>query len=266
MSRKKPKILLTNDDGIRSKGLLQLYEALSVFANVTVITPHIQRSGEGKAITINQIIRVEEAELDDNKKGYAINGTSADCVIFGLSALKEGPFDLVVSGINQGLNISSHIILTSGTCAAALEASYFNVPAIAFSMNVMQANYFVSPDKETFTNVAKVAAKIVKKVIGKKYPEELAFLNVNFPFNTTEDTPIEATTIAKKFLDFRAEVRKDPRKNDYYFFWGNPITNAPKGSDIEVILRDCISISPVTNNLNISKEINLGNFLDEIIK
>jgi 5'-nucleotidase len=262
----KPKILLTNDDGIRSKGLLQLYNELSSFADVTVITPDIQRSGEGKAITINQIIRVEEVELSGNDKGYAINGTSADCVIFGLSALKEGPFDLVVSGINQGLNISSHIILTSGTCAAALEASFYDVPAIAFSMNVMQANYFVSPDKETFTNVAKVAAKIVKKVVGKNYPEGLAFLNVNFPYKTTEETPIEITTIAEKFLDFKAEVRKDPRKNDYYFFWGNPVTNAPKGSDIEVILHNHISLSPVTNDLNIGKDLNLDGFLTEIIK
>ncbi|NHJ41150.1 MAG: 5'/3'-nucleotidase SurE [Asgard group archaeon] len=266
MSLKESNILLTNDDGIRSNGLISLYQELSKFANVTIITPHVQRSGEGKAITINQILRVEEIEIFDNKTSYIIDGTSADCIIFGLHALEEGPFDLVVSGINQGLNIPSHIILTSGTCAAALEASFYNVPAIAISMNVKQAHYFVSPNKETFTNVAKVAAKIIRKLIGKQFPQGLAFLNVNFPYDITDETPIEISTVAKKFLDFRPELRKDPRKNNYYFFWGEPIFAAPKGSDVEVISRGSISLSPITNDLNISKVSDLNAFLKEIIK
>ncbi|NHJ49957.1 MAG: 5'/3'-nucleotidase SurE [Asgard group archaeon] len=266
MTSVKPKILLTNDDGIRSNGLIQLYHELAKFADVTIITPHVQRSGESKAITINQIIRVETVDVTNSKKGYIINGTAADCVIFGLHALEERPFDLVVSGINQGLNISSHIILTSGTCAAALEASFYDVPAIALSMNVMQSHYFVSPSKETFTNVAKSAAKIVKKLIRKSFPKGLAFINVNFPFETTEETPIEIATIFNKFLDFKPELRKDPRNNDYYFFWGEPTFNAPKGSDVEVIGRGCISLSPASNDLNTTKESNLISFLLHLIK
>lgn len=266
MSKKRLKILLTNDDGIRSNGLVQLYLELSEFTDVTIITPHVQRSGEGKAITINQILRVEEVEVTPKKKGYTINGSSADSIIFALHELVEQSFDLVVSGINQGLNISSHIVLTSGTCAAAFEASFYNIPAIAFSMNVKPTNFFVTPTKETFEKVARVAARIVKNMIGITFPENLAFLNVNFPYETTDDTPTKLTTLAKKFLTFRPELRKDPRKNDYYFLWGDPIKEIPPNSDVEAIFNGQISISPVTNDLNIIRDSHIDQFMEKIMK
>ncbi len=266
MSSSKKKILLTCDDGIHSNGMLELYSHLSKFANVTIITPQGQRSAESKAITINKILRVEKVNIIDGINGYSISGTSADAVIFGLNSLEEGPFDLVVAGINQGLNISSHIVLTSGTCAAAFEASFYNVPSIAFSMDVSQKNYFVTPTREIFKNAGKIAASITKKVLNLTFPEKLAFINVNFPLDANDETPVELTSLANKFLIFKPDLRKDPRNNDYYFLWGNPVQEAPKGSDIEAILHSKISVSPVTADLNLNNNKESNNLLDKLIE
>ncbi|MHA1213228.1 MAG: 5'/3'-nucleotidase SurE [Candidatus Heimdallarchaeota archaeon] len=266
---KKYKILLTCDDSIRSNGLLQLYYELSEFADVTIITPNVQRSAEGKAITINQILRIEKVVINGDFEAYTFNGSSADAVILGLHEL-NGPFDMVVSGINQGLNISSHIVLTSGTCAAAFEASFYGIPAIAFSMDVSQEHFFTTPTRDVFKANAKKSAMIVKELLGKPYPENLAFFNVNYPFKITEETPMKLTTLAEKFLVFKPEVRKDPRKNDYYFLWGDFVKEAPEGSDIEAFAQGSISITPVTNNVNYTNEVNsldsLKSLLGNLVK
>ncbi len=266
MTAVRKKILLTNDDGIRSSGVIELYKELSRFADVTVITPHIQRSGEGKAITINNIVRVEKVDVNGLFSGYTITGTSADAIIFGVGALEEGPFDFVVSGINQGLNISSHIILTSGTCAAAFEAAYYGLPAIAFSLNVSQKHYFVSPDSNTFEQAAKVSAKIVKELLERDFPEKLAFLNVNYPDNVAYNTPIVYTFLADRFLDFTPKEQKDPRGMDYYFFWGGLTKEIPEGSDLEIIMKEKVSISAVRKNLTLENDNSAKEFVEDLLE
>ena len=266
MTNSRRKILLTNDDGIRSSGVIELYKELSQFADVTVITPHIQRSGEGKAITINNIVRVEKVDVNGLFQGYTITGTSADAIIFGLNTLEEGPFDFVVSGINQGLNISSHIILTSGTCAAAFEAAFNNIPAVAFSMNVSSKHYFISPENEIFTQAAKVSAKIVKELLERDFPENLAFLNVNYPDNVAYNTPIEYTFLADRFIDFTPKAQKDPRNMDYYFFWGGLTKNIPKGSDLDIIMQEKVSISAIRKNLTLNDDNSSQVFIDSLLE
>jgi 5'-nucleotidase len=264
MTRRK-KILLTNDDGINSKGLLPLYRELSTFADVTVITPNIQRSGESKAITINTILRVEETELLPKVKAYTISGTAADGIIYALHKLPERPFDFVVAGINQGLNVSSHIIMTSGTCAAAFEASFYGIPAVAFSMKVPETNFFVTPEENVFHSAAKVAARITKQLIDKVYPQKMAFLNVNFPEKTTSTTPIVLTTLAKRLIVFKPYEYQDPRNNDYFFLWGDIAKEVKKGSDVHAILEDKISVTPITNDLTLNSNDQITNFVEKMI-
>ena len=266
MTNIRKRILLTNDDGIRSSGVIELYKELSRFTDVTVITPHIQRSGEGKAITINNIVRVVKEDVNGIFQGYTITGTSADAIIFGVNTLEEGPFDFVVSGINQGLNISSHIVLTSGTCAAAFEAAYSGLPAIAFSLNVSQKHYFVSPDSNTFEQAAKVSAKIVKEILEREFPEKLAFLNVNFPENVAYNNPIVYTFLADRFIDFTPKVQKDPRSMDYYFFWGGLTKNIPEGSDLDIIMKEQVSLSAVRKNLTLENDSSSKEFVLDVIE
>lgn len=265
MNTSKKKILLTNDDGIKSMGLLSLYDELSKFADVTVISPHIQRSGEGKAITFNKIIRVEEEVLRNGLKGYTISGTSADAIIFAVNSLEEGPFDFVVAGINQGLNISSHIVLSSGTCAAAFEGAFYNLRSIAFSMDTSSEHYFGRPNQETFEVPAKLAARFVKSLLETSYPKGLAFPNVNFPRNVQLDSSIKITTLAPRLIDFKPEKRKDPRNKDYYFIWGEITEDIPNGTDVKEILAGNISVTPIALDFTYN---NTGSkkFLQKIIK
>ena len=266
LTSNRKKILLTNDDGIRSAGIISLYNELSKFADVTIISTETQRSAEGKAITINNIIRTEKTRITDSIIGYSITGSTADAVILGLNTLEEKPFDFVVSGINQGLNISNHIVLTSGTCAACFEASFYGIPSAAFSMHVSEQNFFVSPDHDTFKKAAQISAEIVKELLEMEFPENLAFVNVNYPQDVTIDTERVNTILTNRFLDFKPELRKDPRNNDYYFVWGSVIMDIPEGSDAEAIMNKKVSISPVTANLNLNNGSANTNFVDEMMK
>lgn len=265
MNKRKKKILLTNDDGIRSAGLLELYKQLSTFADVTIITPEVQKSGQSKAITINNILRVEPVNIAKNIDGYYITGTSADAIIYGLTTLEERPFDMVVAGINQGLNISSHIVLTSGTCAACFEASFAGTPAVAFSMDVSRENFFVSPSQEAFHKAADIAGKIVKQLLEMPYPEDLAFININFPKKITEQTNIEWTHLAKKLLEFKPQKKKDPRNKHYYFLWGELVKEIEEGTDLAAITSNNISCSPITNNLNFNSSDTAKKFVKTLI-
>ncbi len=266
MTTNRKKILLTNDDGIRSSGILSLYNELSKFADVTIISAETQRSAESKAVTINNIIRTEKINITDSIVGYSITGTTADAVILGVNTLEEGPFDFVVAGINQGLNVSNHIVLTSGTCAACFEASFYGIPAAAFSMHVSEKNFFISPDDNTFQKAAEVSALIVKQLLQCTYPENLAFINVNYPLDVSLETEIKNTFLSNRFLDFKPEKKLDPRNNSYYFILGHLVEDIPQGSDTDTLLHKMISISPVTANLNLNFKSANDHFVNDLIQ
>ncbi len=130
----KPRILLTNDDGITSAGLWAAYEALSPVAEVTIAAPSTQQSAVGRSISIFEPIRASPVVMN-GVRAYSIGGKPTDSVIIGLYALDLRP-DLVVSGINIGENLSFESIMTSGTVGAALEASNQGTKGIAFSLQV----------------------------------------------------------------------------------------------------------------------------------
>src|SRR5436309_7792561 len=126
------RILLTNDDGITSRGLLAAKKALDEVGEVSVIAPDSNRSAVGRGITIARALTVTEVELRDGSRGFATDGTPVDCVRFAdLGLVGERP-DLIVAGINHGLNLGDDITY-SGTVAAAFEGIVLGIPAIAVS-------------------------------------------------------------------------------------------------------------------------------------
>ncbi len=132
MSR--PLILISNDDGITSKGIRVLVDAMAELGEVVVVAPDSPQSGMGHAITIGHPLRLTETELFDNAQSYKCSGTPADCVkLAKFHLLKDRRPDLVVSGINHGSN-SSINVLYSGTMSAAVEAAIEGFPAIGFSL------------------------------------------------------------------------------------------------------------------------------------
>lgn len=125
------KILLTNDDGIKSEGLRIVAEWASKFADVTVCAPKTQQSGKSHAITIHEPIEITKYDYAPNIRAYCVDSSPVDCVRYATLGLKED-YDLIISGINKGFNLGEDI-LYSGTVGAIFEASLRSTKAIALS-------------------------------------------------------------------------------------------------------------------------------------
>lgn len=155
--KKKPHILISNDDGIDATGLYVLYKSLKRFAEVSVVAPSIQQSAVGHAITVRTPLRAHEFRRDGKLFGYAVDGTPADSVKLAIRRLLKSRPDLVISGINDGLNTAVNVI-SSGTVSAATEGTILGIPSIAVSIEYTQ-----KPDFEPAAKVASAIAKFVYK-------------------------------------------------------------------------------------------------------
>lgn len=246
-------ILISNDDGIYSKGIRFLATALYRKGfEITVIAPRTQRSGEGKSVTFDQPIRMEPIPLSylNGKIGWRTTGTPADAVIHGIYQRSNGgasPYDLIVAGINSGDNTSVHSILTSGTCAVCFEAALLGYPGIAFSISAEEHYFFDDSAEPLGLSIAsEIACGIVEKVLSHGMPEGIGFLNVNFPDTVKKDTPIEINRMAlTKYRDYTIK-REDPRGVPYYWIWGDNL-DVPEDTDAYAVLKKkVISITPVT--------------------
>ena len=162
------KILLTNDDGIDAEGLRRLEECLRRTADITVVAPDRGRSAVSHGLTID--VPLEHNEVTRGR--FTLNGTPADCIIYALRKILDGPPDLVISGINHGANLGDDIMY-SGTVAGAREASRHGIPAIAVSQ--------AYDDKPiTFDGGLKFIPRLVEAVLGQKSAGAVC-LNVNIP-------------------------------------------------------------------------------------
>ena len=126
-------ILLTNDDGIFAPGLAAIYKRLTQLGRITVAAPSDVQSGAGHAISLTEI-RCGLVDVDGLFEGYSVDGSPADCVKLALNELVDpnDPIDLVISGMNHGANVGINVFY-SGTVAGAIEAAFYNLPAIAVS-------------------------------------------------------------------------------------------------------------------------------------
>lgn len=172
MTHKKPHFLLTNDDGIHSKGLLALYEAVKDFARVTIVAPNECKSGMGGAFTYSKPLTILPVEWKDSTPAYSVSGTPVDCVKTALSILiKDDRPNMVLSGINHGTN-SGSTILSSGTVGSAIEAALQGIPGIAFS----RWDY----ESDEFEYLQKYIYPIIEYLIHPPMPAGTIY-NVNFP-------------------------------------------------------------------------------------
>ncbi|WP_291652948.1 5'/3'-nucleotidase SurE [Clostridium sp.] len=173
------RILITNDDGINAKGVIALAKEISKKHEIIVVAPREQKSASSHSISIHNPIKIREEKLAGNFKSYSLVGTPADCTQAGLSLLGEN-IDLVISGINRGLNCGTDI-LYSGTVSAAVEGAIYSVPSIAISMDVDWDR-----EDEDYSKAAKWVSKIVD-VAEKDYLKDNVVLNVNVPNINEED-------------------------------------------------------------------------------
>ena len=154
-------ILLTNDDGIHAPGLVALEKSLRRLGEVEVVAPATEQSGVGHSITFRTPLLYKQVLIDDeNHWGWAVEGTPADCVKIGVTNVCERKPDLVVSGINGGLNAGINI-LYSGTVAAAIEASFYQIDSFAVSLEFQEK-------KMPYDQAAEIAASVIEKVLNRK--------------------------------------------------------------------------------------------------
>ncbi len=235
----KPLILVSNDDGITSKGILTLVNAMKVLGDVIVVAPDGPQSGMGHAITVGETLRLEENFIFDGVKAFECSGTPADCVkIARHFVFKDGRQpDVIVSGVNHGSNTSISV-LYSGTMSAAIEGAIEGTPAIGFSL----CDFSYDAD---FSHIEAYLTKITKQVLDKGLPKGIA-LNVNFP--PKRDESIKGIRVcrqanAKWVEDF--DMRYDPNGRRYFWMVGN-FVNFDKGEDNDewAIANNYISVVP----------------------
>ena len=167
----KPRILITNDDGIYSKGIYALWQAMNELGHTFVVAPDNEQSAKSHSITINNPLRVQEIERENGFKGYAVSGTPADCAKIAVRSLMIDYPDILISGINQGANLGTNLIY-SGTVSAAAEGSMLGISSIAISLASFKADDYLVAKK--------VAIDVVQYVINNKLPKG-TLLNVNVP-------------------------------------------------------------------------------------
>ncbi len=248
----KPRVLLTNDDGINSAGLWAAYEALTPIADVTIVAPATQQSAVGRSISIFEPIRANEVVLN-GVKAWAVGGKPTDAVIIGLYALKIAP-DIIVSGINIGENLSFESIMTSGTVGAALEGANQGTPGLAFSLQVEdQGDKFDDPRHhgQSFRAAQRVVREISGKVLAEGFPRSAHVINVNIPSRVTGS--YEVTRLAGKLFMTGVERRLDPRGRPYFWINGPLIEDAEEGTDVHAIRKGNISVTPITLDCTASR-------------
>jgi 5'-nucleotidase len=185
------RILLVNDDGYQAAGIRALQREMAKTYNVTAVAPAHEQSWMGKSISGHRGLTLEPVEFHEFK-GYAADGTPADCTQLGLYALDQPLPDLVLSGVNHGANIGHAHIMSSGTVGAAFEAAFQGVPAFATSVWQVKRNNkdvdFNAPESvEIFANAAVVTRKIVDKVMAAGFPKRAQVIAINMPHNVTSD-------------------------------------------------------------------------------
>lgn len=230
-------ILVTNDDGINSKGLKVLAEALKKLGAVFIVAPDRQRSGVGLSITLDRPLRCEQLD----KRVFSVNGMPTDCVELAVHKLMETPPDIIVSGINDGQNIG-YDIYHSGTVGAAITGTMFGIPSMAVSIS---ANDFGNGEV-WYDSAAHITTFLASLIIDRKLPNG-TLLNVNVPnMPLSEINGIEITRHCSATYDIEIHHRLDPRGKEYYWVGGVfQKCNDRSNTDLEALNNGRVSITPL---------------------
>ncbi len=231
-------ILLTNDDGIFVPGLWALHAALREWGDVTVVAPRAEQSGISHAITYRTPISAERVLLDGSVGGYAVSGTPADCVKFGVLELLEEPPDVVVSGINLGLNVG-HNVFYSGTVAAAIEGAMNGILSVAFSSCPSNA--------DQLDRVAAEALRVLKMIL-ELGPETALAYNVNLP--SLRDGEPEIMFTQQGAVPFGERYRGGEGRGTYQLHIPTGVHRRPnEGCDEHAVEAGMISVTPLRADL-----------------
>jgi 5'-nucleotidase len=233
-----PRILVTNDDGVRSPGIHALAAALERLGEVTIVAPHIEASAIGHALTLRRPLRMEVV----GERVYEVDGTPTDCVNVALAHIYDPAGarpDLVVSGINMGYNIGDDVTY-SGTVAGAMEGCLLGIPSIAVSLERTREAY-------DFVPAAAAAARMADAVLERGLPPRV-FLNLNVP--PGEPRGFRVTVQAKRNHVTVVAERMDPRGRPYYWIEeGQNDWEPDDRSDYQAVRDGYVSVTPLQPDL-----------------
>lgn len=267
-------ILISNDDGVNAPGILAAKQAVEDIADVCIVAPDRNNSSVGRRISLFKHLKIESCELEDGSQAYSVSGSPADAVIVGVDYVMDVKPDLIITGINQGVNISCDIT-SSGTVCAALEAVSLGVPAIAVSLFIdPETSYNQDENGEwhmdyDFNLAKKVLHDLVLKIVDKGFPEGVDLFNLNVPSNY-ESEDVKITYLSHKMLDkkvidntdgekkelFNYPLEENQETDDLIMITSDLIKEYEKGSDgYTLFVEKCPSLTPLGVDMT-SKDLN----------
>lgn len=210
MTKKKPLILITNDDGYMANGIMALSEAMKELGEIVVFAPDWHRSGMSSAITTSEALRCQKYKEEKDATYYICNGTPVDCVKLALNEIVDRKPDLIVSGINHGSNAGISVIY-SGTMGAAIEGCIFNIPSLGVSLCDFGS-------KADFTGSAKIAVSVAKSILKNGLPKGIC-LNVNVPRGEVKGIRVTTQTQGQWVNEYLKS--QDGAGREVYWMTGN---------------------------------------------
>ena len=238
-------ILISNDDGYKSKGIQVLINELKKIAEITVVAPSRNRSGASSSLSLDRSIKVTKKE----DSFYFLSGTPTDCVHIALTGLMQTLPDMVISGINHGPNLGDDTIY-SGTVAAAIEGYLLDIPSFAISMGSVNPKHF---------ETAAIVTSDLIKLYNKRKVSSASLLNINVPDIPYDELKgLEVTRLGKRHAAEKAMKKKHTQKESLYWIGevGQPNDGGP-GTDFYALKNNLVSISPIHPDLTDFKKIEI---------
>lgn len=243
-----PTILVTNDDGVYSPGLLALKQKLEQIAEVIVLAPERNWSATSHSKTMHKPLRVQPVVLADGSCAHSSSGSPTDCVALAVGGVLGKVPDLVVSGINLGHNLGIDVTY-SGTVACAMEAVIKGIPGIAVSSGTAEQND--ADLHAVHAQTATVACELAMQVLQRGLPQR-TLLNVNTPvMDPASWRGVHSTRMGQR--DYPADElleRLDPYGRPYYWLGGGlPLDALDDGTDVGAVANGFVSVTPITLDL-----------------
>jgi len=266
--KSKPLILITNDDGIHSPGLLAAVEAVHDLGEILVVAPKYQQTGAGRSTFALENVPVQEEYLTVRGQripAFSIEGTPAQAVLYALVEVASRKPNLVISGINCGENPGTGVTV-SGTVGAALEAAVFDIPSLAVSLETAKEYHYNLSHDIDFTAAAFFTRIFAQRLLSVKLPPDVDVLKIDVPKDATEQTPWRLTRLSRQryFHPVRSRHAKSSRVSTIDYEVRVDFDTLEPDSDVFALVKDrVVSISPLS--IDLTSRVDLRD-LDELLR